>query len=100
MTKQRRSRAIEDGLAILGGLTVFLYVVGGIVFPIFWASYHCLGEPPRTHFSWDIFAFSALCIAPKTLGRMTAGRVWTRVPEVIISWFTSRKPPDGDGTAG
>lgn len=92
-----RSRAVEDFLAILGGLIVAGYVVTVEMLPqICYTMGKCLVEHRSSGVPWGVLVLVAACVLPKTLGRVSAGKVW----EILGSRLPGVKPPDGDGTAG
>lgn len=83
------SRIIENGLAILGGLLAGGYVVGVEIFPqVCYAIGKCANAPSDQQFPWGVVLTVAACVAPKTLGRMTAGKLW----EGIASKFGGKSP--------
>lgn len=69
------NRLIENSLAILGGAIAAAYVVFVEILP-----HSGMGSchPPPTHagFPWGVVILVSAMVAPKTLSRATAGRVW------------------------
>jgi hypothetical protein len=82
------SRAIENSLAVLGGIIAAGYVVGAEILPRY------LQRPDGCPHGvpWGVVTLAAACIAPKTLGRATAGRIYTA--------FASRAPAPVPPPAG
>jgi len=73
------SRWVELGLALLGA---------GILIGDKIVEWSCaLSERVCDTFSFTSFMAAALLLAPYTLGRATAGAVWTKIPEMIVSVF-------------
>ncbi len=73
----RGSRALENAAFALAVLLGTAYVIFVEILPaIGWR----LGEADHVHnFPWGLFAILTLLVAPKTVGRATAGKVWDRV---------------------
>lgn len=77
MTREKAAehgRVVENILA-LGG--------GGLL--LFTGYREALASCANHPFPWAAFIIGAICVAPKTLGRATAGRIWGMV---------ARKPPE------
>lgn len=74
------SRFIEDALAIAGIIQAMVYGTlealrhSGVAFGKCEAA---------SGFPWVTISILALCVAPKTLGRATAGRIWDRIAPSI-----------------
>ena len=68
-------RYIENWLAALGGLTATAYVVLVEVLPHS-GLVSCQAPSPHPGFPWGVVILVAAMVAPKTLGRATAGKVW------------------------
>lgn len=83
----KASRWIENGLAVVGILLGAVYVVGVEVYPHVCYSAALCTNPPQPHeFPWIVALVIAACVAPKTIGRASAGRVW----EAIAARFGSK----------
>ena len=71
------SRVLEDVGFVVGLLMMVGYV--GLV-EILPALCHALGKcqnaPADTPFPWVVVTMAALCVAPKMIGRASAGKVW------------------------
>lgn len=79
-----RHRYIEDGLAILGGLVMAAYVLGVEVFPpVCYSLGRCVNKPDAHPFPWGVVFLVSACVLPKTVGRLTAGRVWQAIGNAI-----------------
>lgn len=93
MSHEHRGRIIEDGLAVLGGLIAASYVLGVEVFPhVCYSLSKCVNAPVNTEFPWGVVILASVCIAPKTLGRATAGRGW----DAITGWIGKRRSRAGE----
>lgn len=91
-----RSRWIEDLGAIIGVLIGAAYVVGVEIFPQACYSIGRCPNAPQAHpFPYGVLFIVTACILPKTVGRMTAGKVW----ESIGTKLPGVSKPDSDGTA-
>lgn len=82
-------RYIENWLAGLGGLVAAGYVALVEILP---HSGLMSCAVPTTHpsFPWGVVILVAALVAPKTLGRATAGKVW----EVVASRIPGRRPSE------
>ena len=71
MTKEPngRSRILEDSAFVLGVVVAAGYVVFAEI----------LKPDPGRAFPWGVMILVGACVAPKTLGRATAGRIWDRI---------------------
>ena len=79
-THPQRSRIVEDiGFAV--GLLLGIAYVGLV--EILPAACHaigrCVNAPGDNPFPWVVVTIIALCVAPKTLGRATAGEFWKAI---------------------
>ena len=75
---EHAGRWIENGLAVLGGIIGAAYVVGVEILP-----HVGLGCAPAADHGvpWGLVIIVTAMVAPKTLGRMTAGRIY----EVLLN---------------
>lgn len=72
------SRVVENVTFAIGVLLGAGYVVLVEILPdTCYALSKCANAPTHPAFPWGMFAILALLVAPKTLGRVTAGKVWT-----------------------
>lgn len=69
-----RSRLIEDGLAVLGGIIAAAYVVGVEIWPHVKGTASCASHG----IPWGVVIVVGACVLPKTVGRASAGRIWER----------------------
>lgn len=85
MTKDRaieHGRWVENVLALGGGA---LLLFAGFKEAIASCSTH--------PFPWAAFIIGAICVAPKTLGRATAGRIWGVMGARIPKGEDDAQPP-------
>lgn len=68
------SRWIENGSAVIGVLLGAAYVAGVEIYP------HIVGKPACADHGipWGVVIVVTACVVPKTIGRVTAGKVWDR----------------------
>lgn len=64
-----RSRLIEDGAAVVGVLIGAAYVV-------FVEIARVCSAPPGI--PWGVVIIVGACVLPKTIGRVTAGKIWEK----------------------
>lgn len=70
----RASRAIENALALAGMVPAFLY---GIAESAARIGLH-FGDHQEDHgMPWGIIVILAICVAPKTVGKATSGKIWS-----------------------
>lgn len=78
--KTPHSRIIEDVLAFAGIFQALFY---GVLEALRSAGFK-LGDCPTEHsFPWVTLSILACCVAPKTLGRATAGKVWSGLSNIL-----------------
>jgi hypothetical protein len=88
---QQRARWLEDVGFVVGILLGIAYVGLVEILPTACYSLDVCQQAPVDHpFPWVLVAIIALCIAPKMIGRSTAGRVW----EAIAARFGGGKKPE------
>ena len=73
------SRHIENGLAIAGLFQAMLY---GTIEALAHAGIRLGPCAAPEGFPWVTLCIFAGCVAPKTLGRATAGKLWEKLPIV------------------
>ena len=79
-------RGIETGAFLLGVLLLAAYGLAETLSMLGWR----LGEHDGHHgFPWGQFVIGGLLIAPKMLGRATAGKIW--------DWLGSKMGSKADG---
>lgn len=77
-----RSRIVEDILAFAGIIQALFY--GGM--EALRSAGFKLGDCPTEHsFPWVTIAILAICVAPKTVGRATAGKAWAGLAGMLPS---------------
>ena len=94
-------RYIENWLAGLGGLIAAAYVILVEVLP---HSGLVSCQTPSIHpgFPWGVVIICSIMVAPKTLGRATAGKVWEVVARRLPARLSggTRRPRGADHERG
>ena len=73
---QTTSRLVENLLAVLGGL-VLAFTAGAEA----WAIIN--GTATSFHIPWANVLVGLALVLPKTLGRATAGKLWTKISDKV-----------------
>lgn len=84
-------RYIENWAAVVGMLVVVAYVLLVEIMPHS-GLMACSTPPVHPGFPWGVVILVAALVAPKTLGRASAGRIWEIMADRLPG---KRPPPDG-----
>lgn len=86
------SRMIEDSAFALGVLLMGLKVAAEILEEMGFVKVPAEAEGAHGHWPIGLFLFAALLIAPKTLGRITAGKLWSGLGDGVSKLIARGRP--------
>lgn len=71
-----RSRSLENWGFGVGISIMALYVIAAEIIPATMASFGKCPEPKGHPIPWGVILLVGACVLPKTLGRVTTGKIW------------------------
>jgi hypothetical protein len=85
--RRRDSGRRVENLGMYVGLAIAaLYAIGEFLLQV------GIVRPAQNHgVPWVTLLLVTLCVAPKTIGKATAGRAWVIVAQGIANWFSKEK---------
>lgn len=92
----KRARGVEDYGMYVGLAIAALYGLSEAV--VYTAtSLGLVPEPGETRVPWITVILFVGCVLPKTIGRVTTGKVWVTLATGVASWFSRQPPPKPPG---